>query len=58
MITTYFAFEALKTLDNQLNMLNEEVWFLPFDFVLLIIILVIVIVVIAAAVHYYRKRHE
>ncbi len=58
MITSYFAFAALETFDNQLGMLNVEVWFLPFDFVLLIIILTIIIVVIAAAVHYYRKHRE
>lgn len=58
MVTTFFAFEALETFDNKLEMLNVEVWFLPFDYVSLIVIIAIVIVVLAFAVHYYRKRHD
>jgi len=57
-ITSFFAFDALMTFDNQLGMLNEEVWFLPFDYVLLIIVLAIIIVVLAVGVRYYRKHRD
>ncbi len=58
MLTSYYAFKALLTIDNQLAMLNEEVWYLPFDWITLVIVLAVLIVVIAIGIHYYKKRRE
>ncbi|OLS15787.1 MAG: hypothetical protein RBG13Loki_0584 [Promethearchaeota archaeon CR_4] len=57
-ITSFFAFDVLMTFDSKLGMLDVEVWFMPFDWVLLLIVIGIVIVAIYAVYRLYRKYHD
>lgn len=55
-INTFYAFQILKTFDEDLLYLNENVWMIEFNWIVLIVLLSILGVVIALVIYYWQKR--
>ena len=56
LITSYYAFQTLQELDPNLTFLEEEVWMVEFNWIILIIVLSVLGGLIAVAVIIWRRR--
>lgn len=55
-INTFYAFQILKTYDEELLYLNENVWMVEFNWVILIILLTVIGVAVAGGIYYWQTR--
>jgi prenyltransferase beta subunit len=55
-ISSFFAFEILRTFDTELSMLNEDVWMVEFSWLILLIVLSVIGVVAMIMIGIWRKR--
>jgi hypothetical protein len=55
-MTSFYAFNTLKTFDSALKQLSGEIWMVEFDYMILIIILVSIGLIVGIGVFFWRRR--